>query len=390
MSIGNVSDLAGRVFRIGSAYDLVVFDRLPLEEQAALADLRADPDLYGVLKPREGTGRTYRAIGRDTALLLLMLREPGPLPFFVWADDTTAAAEAISDLVLDGVLEIEEAGQFVSGPAAAALFALAHQEANGRLATLSRDAMIYGQALELDDAASLATRLYSFGRCAVTAALAQRLGDDESMLAWLGAPKGSDLRQILERDWRLAPGSEAEGWFAWSKVDNHTRLRTGATFKLYVSPCVADVARTFAIVVECLSRRGGSQFKIGKGAEGMTRPDKMVAYFDSLEDLLDVANAMSSQLTGVAAQGVPFSAEISHGGLLSWGMDPPHENRALSWMGRESWRLWIVQRLANAIVVAQRSGQLHVAPWQFAVQRLHREGVDTERWIPSGAKWSAA
>jgi hypothetical protein len=124
--------------------------------------------------------------------------------------------------------------------------------------------------------------------------------------------------------------------------------------------------------------------------DGITRPDKIVAYFDSLDAVLHAAEAMSARLTGVAAQGVPFSAEISNDGLLSWGMDPPDENRALSWLGRESWRFWIVQRLANGIVVAQRSGQSTVEPWQFAVERLRRAGVDTDRWIPSGPQWSAA
>ncbi|MEO7503209.1 MAG: hypothetical protein ABIW94_11280 [Gemmatimonadaceae bacterium] len=391
MSIGNVSDLTGRLFRIGSAYDLVVFDRLPLEEQAALAELHEDPDLYGVLKPREGTARTYRAIGRETALLLLTLREPGPLPFFVWSGDATAAAEAISDLVLDGVLEIEEAGQFISGPAATVLVSGAQEESGqGQLRELSRQAMIYGQALELDDPVSLASRLYAFGRCPVSADLARLLSDNESTLAWLGAPKGSDLRQMLESDWRLSPESEAPGWFAWSRVGRQRRHGTGTSFKLYVSPCVADVPTTFAIVVDCLGRRTGAQFKIGKGAEGIVRPDKIVAYFDTLESLLDAANDMSARLTGVRAQGVPFSAEISCDGLLSWGMDPPRDNRALSWLGPESWRLWIVRRLANAIVLAQRSEQLRVQPWQFAVERLSSEGVDTDRWIPTGAGWSAA
>lgn len=391
MSIGSVTDLAGRVFRIGSSYDLIVFDRLPLEEQAVLAELHADPDLYGVLKPREGTGRTYRAIGRDAALLLLTLREPGPLPFFVWSGDAAAAAEAISDLVLDGVLEIEDAGTFVSGPGASALFSRERETpSQGRLAQLSREAMIYGQALEIDDAGSLAFRLYAFGGCPVSPSLAALLSDDEGMLAWLGASPGSSLRKTLENDWLLANDPGAAGWFAWSRSGKLTRQPTNATFKLYVSPHVDDVARTFAVVVDCLGRREAAQFKIGKRAEGIARPDKIVAYFDSLETLLDAANDLSRALAGVAAQGVPFSAEISPDGVLSWGMDPPHANRSLSWLGPESWRLWIVRRLANSIIAARLSREQSVEPWRFALDRLQREGVDTERWIPSGATWSVS
>ena len=391
MAMDDISDLVGRVFRTGSAYDLVVFDRLPLEEQVMLTELRADPDVYGVLRPRAGSGRTYRAIGKDAALLLLTLREPGPLPFFVWTGDEQAAAKAILDLVMDGVLEIEEAGRFVGGAAAAALFT---REQGGtpesRLAQLSREAMLYGQALELNDPDRLAARLYAFGRCPVTASWARQMQDDESALAWLGAPPGSDLRRTLDAEWRLADQPESAGWFAWRKTRKQSRRPTVASYKLYISPQLADVARTFATVVDRLGRRDGAQFKIGKGAEGITRPDKMVAYFDSLDTLLDAANDLSVALTGIAAHGVPFSAEISRDGLLSWGMDPPFADRTLAWQGPESWRQWVVRRLATAMVAAQSSGESSLPPWQFAVERLRREGVDTERWTPSAAIWHAA
>lgn len=391
MALNDISDLAGRVFRTGSAYDLVVFDRLPLEEQVVLAELRADPELYGVLRPRAGSGRTYRTIGKDAALLLLTLREPGPLPFFVWTGDEHAATKSISDLVLDGLLEIEEAGRFVGGPAAAALFT---SDEGGipedRLAELSHEAMLYAQALELNDPDRLAARLYAFGRCPVTADWARQMNDDESALAWLGAPPGSDLRRTLDAEWRLAEKNESVAWFAWRKTGKQGRRPTATSYKLYISPQLVDVARTFAITVDRLGRRDGAQFKIGKGAEGITRPDKIVAYFESLEALLDAAGDLSGALIDIAAHGVPFSAAISRDGLLSWGMDPPLANRTLAWQGPESWRGWVVSRLATAMVAAQSSGESSLPPWKFAVERLRREGVDTERWTPSAAIWYAA
>jgi hypothetical protein len=391
MAMDDISDLGGRVFRIGSSYDLIVFDRLSLEEQVVLAELRADPDVYGVLRPRAGSGRTYRAIGKDAALLLLTLREPGLLPFFVWTGDEQAAAKSILDLVLDGVLEIEEAGRFVGGAAAAALFA--GEQAGtpvGRLAQLSREAMLYAQSLDLNDADRLAARLYSFGRCPVTADWARQMQNEEASLAWLGASPGSDLRGTLDAEWRLADQGESAGWFAWRKTTKHGRRQTVATHKLYISPQLADVARSFAIVVDRLGRRDGAQFKIGRGAEGITRPDKIVAYFESLDALLDAADDLSDALAGIGAHGVPFSAEISRDGLLSWGMDPPFSDRAVMWQSPESWRQWVVRRLASAMVAAQCSGVSSLPPWQFAVERLRREGVDTERWTPSAAIWHAA
>lgn len=390
MPMNDIAALIGRVFRTGDAYDLVVFDRLPVEEQAVVAELRDDPDCYGVLRPRARTGRTYRAIGKDTALLLLTLKEPGPLPFFVWSGDEPAAAKAVANMVLDGVLEIEDGGRFVSGNAAAALFAREPDtQLEGRLAQLSRDAMIYGQALQMDDPDRLASQLYGFGRFPVTPELARDMRDDEATLAWLGAGRGSSLRRTLDGEWRLSDQKEAGGWFAWSRAGQRGRHVSSAVCKLYISPRPHDIANAFSIVVERLGRRPGVQFKIGRNAEGLMRPDKVVAYFDSLDALLDAATDLASALAGISAHGVPFSAEITPDGLLSWGMDPPHADRVLTWQPAESWRLWVVRRLANAMVAAQCSPELSLPPWQFAVERLRREGVDTERWTPSAAIWSA-
>ncbi|WP_410971978.1 hypothetical protein, partial [Salmonella sp. SAL4445] len=53
--------LAGRHFRAGSSFELVVFDRLPASEQSLLGQLRADPEFYGVLRPRPGSAGTFKA-----------------------------------------------------------------------------------------------------------------------------------------------------------------------------------------------------------------------------------------------------------------------------------------------------------------------------------------
>src|SRR6185369_11565936 len=111
------SSLLERHFRAGSDYELVVFDRLAENEQLVLAELRDDPSFYGVLRPREGTNRTFRAVDRDTALLWFSAQQPGRLPFFAWHGDGngSTAGRRIAQLVLDGVLEIEHDGEFVSG-----------------------------------------------------------------------------------------------------------------------------------------------------------------------------------------------------------------------------------------------------------------------------------
>ena len=51
------------------------------------------------------------------------------------------------------------------------------------------------------------------------------------------------------------------------------------------------------------------------------------------------------------AHGVPFTAEISPDGLLSWGADPP--GRSFSdGADSTSWRMWVTRRLAEYLTVA--------------------------------------
>ena len=79
--------------------------------------------------PTTSTGSCDRERGRalaprsatsDLALLLLTLRDPGPLPAFAAQRLGEEAEEAVARLVLDGVLELEQDGRFVSGRAGSA------------------------------------------------------------------------------------------------------------------------------------------------------------------------------------------------------------------------------------------------------------------------------
>jgi hypothetical protein len=391
MNDSRAREIFRRSFRAGSGYELVLFDRLPMDEQIALAELHADPDLYGVLKPAAESGHTVKVVGRDTALLLLTMQSPGTLPSYVFRDDPDAAARGITDLVLDGVLEIEHDGRFVAGPAAAELLlGGAAATAVGALAELSLAAVRYAAALALADPGALSNRLYSFHRQPLTPAWSRRLGDREAVLDFLGAAAGSRERRRLEADWKLSADGEVPGWIAFS-ARRERRGKGRRSYKLYVSPSIAALPETFHGVLAELGAWGaGNHFKVGTDAAGLLRPDKLVLYFSELDDLLAVASGLASRLSDVPVHGVPFTAEIAARGLLSWGMDPPRSERLLSWQEQGSWRLWVVQRLAAALIAARAASDTTMPAWQFALERLRREGIDVDRWTPSAAIWQAA
>ena len=145
-------DLLGRAFRANPGYELVLFDRLAVDEKQRLAGLLADPGLYGILRPAGGSPLGPKSVDRDTALLFLTLREPGPLPSYVVTMLGAGLERTVAQLVADGVFEVEiegGGGSFVSGAAAFDLLddRRESRDFGRRLQELSLAALRYAQAL---------------------------------------------------------------------------------------------------------------------------------------------------------------------------------------------------------------------------------------------------
>lgn len=384
-------EILQRGFRANPDFELVLFDRLKPRERETLAELRKDPDFYGVLRPRHRAGASaalgVKSVDRETALLFLTLREPGPLPSYMQAMLGDGARRVVARLVADSILEVEQAPgepRFVSGAAALALFG-EHRSgggAGGRLAEISLAALRYAQDLAETDALSLSFRLYGYNRRPLTPRWKRLLPKGESVLAWLGVGPGGPRRQLAERAWERTGGS-TEWWLSWRSRQDSDLSGGGATWKLYVSPVPEAMPESFGDILEALAVGRAAQFKIGADALGMLRADKMVAYFPSFERLAAAAEALASRLSGIPAQGVPFTSEIGGAGLLSWGVDPPREEASFG--GGESWRLWLTHRLARALLSARAGAQAD--PWRFALERVRLKGVDTDSWTPGATLW---
>jgi len=384
-------EILGRVLRANPSFELVLYDRLEPAVREALADLRKDAGFYGVLRPREAGGLGVKSVDRDTALLFLTLREPGTLPSYVHRVAGEGAGRVVTQLVADGILEVDGGDAFVSGPAAFDLLWGGGAEAGGaqgRLAALSVEALRYAQALDVTDPLRLSMRLYGYNRRPLTPQWKRLLPSSEAVERHLGLAAGGANRKALERGWsRLGPSN---GWLSWRSRAAETGGGTGGiggggiTYKLYVSPAPEALADGFGRVLAGLAAARAPQFKVGCDAVGLLRPDKIVAYFPSFDRLALAADAIAGPLAGTPAQGVPFTSEIGGDGLLSWGMDPPAGERAAFWDGRESWRFWLTHRLAWAILAGKNAaeGKGVAEPWRFSLERLRLEGVDTDSWTP--------
>jgi hypothetical protein len=152
--------------------------------------------------------------------------------------------------------------------------------------------------------------------------------------------------------------------------------------KLYVSPRPEALSEAFPILVERFIRSEVRSFKVGRGIEGLLRPDKIIAYFDDRAHMEEVARALDHSLRRFPAQGVPFSAEAGTRGLLSTGVDPPIGDAAASW------RSWVTKRLAISLTT-NRVGEGN-DPVAATLADIRLAGVDPERWMPTDdAFWKA-
>ena len=138
----------------------------------------------------------------------------------------------------------------------------------------------------------------------------------------------------------------------------------------------------FGVAVQVLTQSRVTAFKVAGHVVGLLRPDKLVAYFADLEGLQEAADDLRRMLKTCPSHGVPFTAGLDEGGLLSWGLDPIHAGQGFVWQEGESWRVWLTNQLAVALLQAKRSRSQALEPWQFALERLRLEGVDTDSWIP--------
>jgi hypothetical protein len=337
-------------------------------------------------------GLAIKSVCRDTALLYLTLKESGPLPGYLTGSPAPDTNQAIAELVLDGVLEIKREGdnEFVSGSNAYPLLYADRptERTGGALARLSVDALRYAQALEIDDAGKLSARLYFYNRQPASPRWLRDLPDEAAVAEWIGLGQDGPLVRKMRQSWsELAPPVPSDGWRVWRRRTESLARKGKTDYKLYVSPLASAMPDAFGRIVEVIGASEAVRFKVGRDVYGLLRPDKLVAYFPSFEAVSEAAESLRDALPGCQPHGVPFTAELTPDGLISWGMDPPRDRRILGWQEFESWRLWLTNRLATSLVAARSTVTGSIEPWRFAMERMELQGVDTTTWVPSQAIW---
>jgi hypothetical protein len=358
-----------REVRANPAYRLYAWELLPASVRRSVeSGPAALPGAGGVLVGRLDRSLPFKVVDVAGADLFCRLRRPGQAP--------EMSAGRLTELVLDGVLEVRTADGFVSGPAAYGHLVgpVVVPQPRSRLARISHAAVAHAARLQLSSAELLRGRLYAYHRIPLSTRWRRAIPGPEAVLEMLRGP--------APRHWAGPVGLDTgSSWLSWSRRGD-TTPSTSFPYKLYVSPAVEHLADALPRIVEVLTATSAARFKVGAGAAGLLRPDKAVVYLRDAAELSEVAAALSTDLDGVQPHGVPFSAELAGGGLLSWGGDPLAGSGPVGG-GEESWRSSVCRRLAEHLAAAQAAPVCGIEPAAYALARLAADGVDVAKFAPS-------
>lgn len=370
-------ELESAVFRANPRYSLKPWNRLGQLPGPVLQASEPRDGSFGLLISKAGIRVPVREASIDVALIFLALQDPGPIPPPLAFASSGRRCDEIARLLLDDVIELATQEGFIGGLEACVCLGLTCEDSApvGRLAQISREALRYGARLQIDDPVILARRLYLYYRWPPRPGTAQIDGVRET-LTFLGLGDRA-ARDHCEHGWDIS--SAGGEWLVFARrAPNRPAERSPC--KLYVSPRSAALPTVFIRLTDALFAAGAEQFKVGVGTAGLLRPDKIVAYFGTRDDLVAAVAPVRRALAGVPTHGVPFSAELADAGLLSWGMDP----RGASTAWGASWRQWITTVLASAMI--GEASSCADERCTRALARLRLEGVDPATFSPA-AEW---
>jgi hypothetical protein len=242
----------------------------------------------------------------------------------------------------------------------------------GRIVELSLGGLRLAAGGSWAGPADAAQWLYRFGSVPRGPAIDRDFGPDDDPMAVLGLIVGGRARRVLEEAY---DATSYPGWYSFARMTEPVQI--AAARKLYVSPMPDALADAFPRIAEVFVRYDVRSFKVGRGIEGLLRPDKVIAYFDDRTHMESTAAALERELEGCPAQGAPFTEEVGGNGLLSTGVDPPPGDATAT-----SWRSWVTKQLAASLTAPRATTGLDPVATAFA--DLRRAGVDPDRWEPDG------
>ena len=375
--------LTDKLIRMSKKYELLRFEMLTEKMQFSFQGLETDPEFYGILSPINDKKLGVKSVNKELALLLLSLQTPGKIPNYILKHDEDNYESVIYDLLLANVLEVEIDDHFIGGAALKNYDAttITPKTTENYLSQLSYNAILYGMKLPINDVTSLGARIYFHNRYPLSSEWKKRFEEEKFLEV-----KDKNSKKLLKKYWTRSK-SKIESWEFWQKNDNELDVnKSKSTYKLYISPRPDKVGSILDIIVPVLTEMNVPRFKYGVTVQDVLRPDKIVIYFKSYEEMFKLSETIIPLLQDFDVHGIPFSSQLDERGLISWGIDPPKNENKLQWQERESWRVWVSFRIANAILQARSESLDFETTFAFVLDKMASIGVNVDMWNFVGDK----
>jgi hypothetical protein len=257
----------------------------------------------------------------------------------------------------------------------------------GVIARISLEAARYGQEIGRCHGVDVASRLYRYNSAPLSPAIRRALPTSQALDEHLGMSGPECLQPLLVKHWvQVAHWWQLGRWCSWvSRVVRDPADQDPLVYKLYISPRWEHLGVAIRRCLPVLAEIDAPAFKWGTGLTGILRPDKFVVYFRDRDSLRRAEEHLLAALGDIPPQGVPFTAEVGGAGLLSWARDPLPGHSVARAGDRLSWRQWVSSCLAESLRAAGPVLVDGVEPWELALERLRRYGIDPRSWTWCGS-----
>ena len=293
----------------------------------------------------------------------------------------------LARLVLDGVLEIESGGGFVSGlDAIPRLFEGQPASLRDSLAEPSRGALEYAHALMPIDASRLASRLYVYGSLPVSPRSLSRLADETAIATYMGLDDVKRHPSFARNAWACVDTAGPSEWIAFRRrgiavpPSSSRRLH-----KLYVGVVPSELTRVLGALADDLLSSEAVAFKVAGTPRGLRRSDKCVAYFPSREALERTSERIARCISGALPHRVPFAETCPASDCVWWSSDRSLGDDDST---QASGRYEVCALLALSLVIASRAREPSISAIDFALLRLTLDGWDVTTF--SNAAWKTS
>jgi len=387
------------IYRFGERYTLTPFDDLDDRHRERFRLYVEDKRYCALLRPVIGVKLTIKAVNRDLADFLTLMKTPrlvGEALSQFPEKSGQDRKQFILQLVLDGVLEVQHEGTFISGLEAVNKVLLKSDRLSEilppsgeetRIQYLSKRALYFAIQCTSLQPRDISFLLYNYNRIPVNRRWHTHLPDEPSLRRFLGLREDNSWPGMpdsvlphavrIDDDGQVNPYDQV--WQSW-RLGNRKKSEDDPSYKIYFSPTIDSLPEVFDIVRTAAAGSEAYAMKIGRTLPSVLRPDKLIVYFPQYPPAREFAEEIARRLGSFPVHGTPFSCQVSEEtALVTMGVDPPE-----CFGERYSWRLYVVQKLGLAILGAR---DYTADPLAHIYSYIRLMGIDADHWRPTEKNW---